>query len=37
MGASSVHEFSMKAIDGKSVTLSQFKGRAMLVVRVASR
>jgi glutathione peroxidase len=37
MGASSVHEFSMKAIDGKTVTLSQFKGQVMLVVNVASR
>src|SRR5580704_16713100 len=33
----SVHEFSMKAIDGKTVTLSQFKGQVMLVVNVASR
>src|ERR1700685_2070118 len=37
MGASSVHEFSMKAIDGKTVALSQFKGQVMLVVNVASR
>src|SRR5580700_5353574 len=37
MGASNVHEFSMKAIDGKTVTLSQFKGKVMLVVNVASR
>ncbi len=37
MGASSVHEFSMKAIDGKTVTLSQFRGQVMLVVNVASR
>ena len=37
MGASNVHEFSMKAIDGKVVTLSQFKGQVMLVVNVASR
>jgi glutathione peroxidase len=37
MGASSVHEFSLKAIDGKTVTLSQFKGQVMLVVNVASR
>src|SRR5579863_3883687 len=35
--ASSVHEFSMKAIDGQTVTLSQFKGQVMLVVNVASR
>jgi glutathione peroxidase len=37
MGASSVHEFRMQAIDGKTVTLSQFKGQVMLVVNVASR
>jgi glutathione peroxidase len=37
MGASNVHEFSMKAIDGKPVTLSQFKGQVMLMVNVASR
>src|ERR1700730_17313724 len=37
MGASTVHEFSMKAIDGKTVTLSQFKGQVVLVVNVASR
>jgi glutathione peroxidase len=33
----SVHEFTMKAIDGKAVPLSQFKGDVMLVVNVASR
>jgi glutathione peroxidase len=36
-GASSVHEFSMKGIDGKMVPLSGFKGRVMLVVNVASQ
>jgi glutathione peroxidase len=35
--ASSVHEFTMKAIDGKTVALSQFKGQVMLVVNVASQ
>ena len=35
--ASSVHEFTMKAIDGKTLTLSQFKGQVMLVVNVASQ
>ena len=37
MGASSVHEFSLKAIDGKPVPLSNFKGQIMLVVNVASQ
>lgn len=35
--ASSVHEFTMKAIDGKTVTLSQFKGQVLLMVNVASQ
>jgi glutathione peroxidase len=35
--ASSVHEFTMKAIDGKTVTLSQFKGQVVLMVNVASQ
>jgi glutathione peroxidase len=37
MSATSVHEFTMKTIDGKAVPLSQFKGQVMLVVNVASR
>ncbi len=32
-----MHEYSMKAIDGKTVALSQYKGQVMLVVNVASR
>src|ERR1051326_7746992 len=36
MGAS-VLEFTMKAIDGKQVPLSNFKGQVMLVVNVASQ
>lgn len=36
MGAS-VHDFTMKAIDGKAVSLNQFKGQVMLVVNVASQ
>jgi len=36
MGAT-VHDFTMKAIDGKPVALSQFKGQVMLVVNVASQ
>src|SRR5579871_551350 len=35
--ATSVHEFTMKAIDGKGVPLSEFKGQVMLIVNVASR
>ena len=37
MGASSVHEFTLKAIDGKPVALSHFKGQVMLLVNVASQ
>ena len=37
MGASSVHEFNMKAIDGKMLPLSQFKGQVVLMVNVASQ
>lgn len=33
----SVHDFTMKDIDGKDVPLSQYKGRVMLIVNVASR
>lgn len=36
-GASSVHEFTMKSIDGKSLPLANFKGKVLLVVNVASR
>lgn len=37
LGASSVHEFTMKSIDGKPTPLAQFKGKVMLVVNVASQ
>jgi glutathione peroxidase len=37
LGASSVHEFSMKSLDGKQVPLANFKGKVMLVVNVASQ
>ena len=37
MAASSVHEFTLKAIDGKFVALSNFKGQIMLLVNVASQ
>jgi glutathione peroxidase len=35
--ASSVHEFSMKSIDGKPVPLSSYKGKVLLLVNVASK
>ncbi|HEY4363886.1 MAG TPA: glutathione peroxidase [Bryobacteraceae bacterium] len=34
---SSVHEFTMKAIDGKMAALAQFKGQVVLMVNVASQ
>jgi glutathione peroxidase len=37
LGATSVHEFTMKALDGKQVPLASFKGKVMLVVNVASQ
>jgi glutathione peroxidase len=36
-GAASVYDFTMKNIDGKQVRLSQYKGKVLLVVNVASR
>jgi glutathione peroxidase len=36
-GASSVHEFTMNALDGKPLPLANFKGKVMLVVNVASQ
>jgi glutathione peroxidase len=36
LAAESVHEFKMKAIDGKEVDLSEYKGKVLLVVNVAS-
>jgi glutathione peroxidase len=35
--ASSVHEFTMKSIDGQSTPLASYKGKVMLVVNVASQ
>jgi len=35
-GASTVHEFSMQSIDGTPVSMSAYKGKAMLLVNVAS-
>src|SRR5665213_2540669 len=37
LGASSVHEFTMKSLDGKQVPLASFQGKVMLVVNVASQ
>ncbi|MCS6819041.1 MAG: glutathione peroxidase [Chitinophagales bacterium] len=33
----SVHEFTMKTIDGKELSLSTFKGKVLLIVNVASK
>ncbi|KAK9130329.1 hypothetical protein Sjap_010816 [Stephania japonica] len=33
----SIHDFTVKDIDGKDVSLSKFKGKVLLVVNVASR
>ncbi|MBA4182170.1 MAG: glutathione peroxidase [Anaerolinea sp.] len=35
--ANSVHEFQMKSIDGKPVSLAEYKGKVVLFVNVASR
>ena len=37
MAADSVHEFKMKNIEGKEVELSEYKGKVLLVVNVASK
>jgi glutathione peroxidase len=37
MSAKSVYDFSFRAIDGGELPLSSFKGKALLVVNVASR
>lgn len=37
MAASSIHEFTMTSIDGKSAPLAAFKGKTILLVNVASR
>lgn len=36
-GASSILDFTMSQLDGKSVPLAAFKGKVMLVVNVASQ
>ncbi|MFL5783862.1 MAG: glutathione peroxidase [Bacteriovoracaceae bacterium] len=35
--ANSVYDFSVKDINGKDVSLSQYKGKALLIVNVASK
>jgi glutathione peroxidase len=35
--ASTVHEFTLNSIDGQPTSLAQFKGKAVLIVNVASR
>jgi glutathione peroxidase len=37
LAASSIHEFTMKDIDGKPMALKSLSGKAVLVVNVASR
>jgi len=37
LAASSIHEFSVNSIDGRPVSLSEYKGKAVLLVNVASR
>ncbi len=34
---SSIYDFSVKDIDGKEVALSKYKGKALLIVNVASQ
>lgn len=37
MAADSIHEFTMKSIDGQPVPLSTYKGKVVLMVNVASQ
>ncbi|MCA9034972.1 MAG: glutathione peroxidase [Planctomycetaceae bacterium] len=37
MAADSVHEFTVKSIDGKDVDMSQYKGKVLMIVNVASK
>lgn len=37
VAASSIHEFTLKTIDGQPAPLKQFQGKVVLVVNVASR
>ncbi len=34
---STIHDFTMKTIDGKEVSLSEYKGKVLLIVNVASK
>jgi glutathione peroxidase len=36
-GPKSVHDFTMKSIEGKEISLGSFKGKKLLIVNVASR
>ncbi len=36
LAADSVHDFKMKSIDGKDVDMSEFEGKVLLIVNVAS-
>jgi glutathione peroxidase len=36
-GPMSVHEFAVKTIDGKDVSLSQYRGKALVIVNTASQ
>lgn len=37
MAAETVHEFQVKSLDGKDVDLSEYKGKVLLIVNVASK
>jgi glutathione peroxidase len=37
INAQSIHQFSVKGIDGKNIQFSQFKGKKILVVNTASK
>ena len=37
MAADSIHEFKLKNIEGKEVDLSEYKGKVLLIVNVASK
>lgn len=36
-GEKSIYDFTLKSIDGKDVSLAQYKGKVLLIVNVASR
>ena len=36
-GAKSIYEFTMKDIDGKDIPLSNYKGKVVVIVNVASK